>query len=234
MMFAMLLNACQRLQLPHASIPDLLFSAGVLDKDWNTSTDLVPYFRKRYLYYGFRYWPPMLDQLENEIRASKCVLLIRDPRDALVSEYFSYGGSYISHKVPEKDREKFLSQFKASENMLIDEYAISHAQPLRKKLLTYAARLDSKSTRIFKYEDVIFNKASFLKAIFEHFEIPASSSVIDDVSRKFDIVPKEENRHAHIRQVTPGDHKNKLKPETISELNGAFADVARIFDYQLT
>jgi sulfotransferase family protein len=234
MMFAMLLNACQRLQLPYASVPDILFAAGVLDNDWNTAPSILPYFKKHYLYYGFRYWPPVLDQLQDKIRASKCVLLIRDPRDALVSEYFSYGGSFISHRVPEKEREKFLSQFRESENMLIDEYVIAHAQPLRKKLLIYAEKLDSKNTRIFKYEDVIFKKADFLRNIFEHFEISAAPSVIEGISKRFDIVPKEEDRNAHIRRVTPGDHKNKLKPETIEQLNMAYADVARIFRYEMT
>ena len=29
----------------------------------------------------------------------------------------------------------------------------------------------------------------------------------------------------HVRHVTPGDHRNKLKPSTIEQLNRIFADV---------
>jgi hypothetical protein len=46
-----------------------------------------------------------------------------------------------------------------------------------------------------------------------------------------DVRPAAENAHAFIRKVTPGDHAEKLSPETIEFLNRELADVLTAFGY---
>jgi hypothetical protein len=47
-----------------------------------------------------------------------------------------------------------------------------------------------------------------------------------------DVFPTEEQVDRHIRQVHPGNHKTKLRPETISELNKTFGATMAFFGYE--
>jgi hypothetical protein len=40
-----------------------------------------------------------------------------------------------------------------------------------------------------------------------------------------------ENAHAHKRQVVPGDHRRKLAPETIVQLNQQFGEILSLLQY---
>jgi hypothetical protein len=45
---------------------------------------------------------------------------------------------------------------------------------------------------------------------------------------------KQEEVSQHHRQVTPGEHRQKLKPETVDYLNNYLADVLEGFGYPAT
>lgn len=45
------------------------------------------------------------------------------------------------------------------------------------------------------------------------------------------IRPKRENIYAHVRKGKPGGHQNKLRPQTIEQLNGIFAQILKDYDY---
>jgi hypothetical protein len=55
--------------------------------------------------------------------------------------------------------------------------------------------------------------------------------VIREIAQRFDIFPGQEDPSAHIRKVTPGDYKQKLKPETIAQLNDFFQDILSRYQY---
>ena len=84
-----------------------------------------------------------------------------------------------------------------------------------------------------RYEDVSYDKHSFLREIFEHFGIGVPADIIAEVARQNDIRPKVENEARHIRKGTPGDHMQKLQPQTIATLNDTFRDVAAFYGYAL-
>jgi hypothetical protein len=46
------------------------------------------------------------------------------------------------------------------------------------------------------------------------------------------VLPDAEQPTAFIRKVTPGDHREKLSPTIIEELNGVFADEMHLFGYK--
>ena len=53
------------------------------------------------------------------------------------------------------------------------------------------------------------------------------SQIINEAN--FDV---EEDIYSHKRQVTPGDHKRKLLPETIDRLNSEFGEVLDVLGYK--
>jgi hypothetical protein len=58
--------------------------------------------------------------------------------------------------------------------------------------------------------------------------------LLDDLTSRAEssfTVKRGEDAWSHRRQVTPGDHRDKLKPETISRLNGVFREALEALRY---
>jgi len=233
LMHSMIAGVCKRAKIPGVSIPDALFKLGIFEKDWAGDRALLELFEPGRIYFGFRHLPEILLGDTVNLREKKSVLLVRDPRDALVSQFFSYGGKYISHKLPEKGSEVFLQKVKATEDLTIDEYVLRASQNYLGKLVAYRENLNFDNVLLCKYEDIYFDKRTFLKEIFQHFGFEVDSRVVDDVASKHDIRPEVEDPTMHIRKGAPGDHVDKLQPRTIAKLNGLFAATCNWFGYDL-
>jgi len=80
---------------------------------------------------------------------------------------------------------------------------------------------------------VFFDKETFLAEIFEHFGLSVGGNIIRNVARAHDIRPEQEDETQHIRKGTPGDHREKLKPQTIETLNDMFREVGGFYGYGL-
>lgn len=234
LMHNMIRTVAQIAKIPAASIPDMVFNHGLLDKDWTDDPDIVPYFTRNLMYYGFRAFPSALGDPEVGLAKRRFVLLVRDPRDALVSEYFSYGKKGGSHRAPAKNEEAFRNAFaKVQEDSEIDDYVLRLAPNLLGKLEAYRDNLNFENGLLRRYEDVYFDKESLLYDVFTHLKIDVASSVLKRVADQFDIRPEAEDETKHIRKGTPGDHAEKLSPATIAELNDQFREVGEFFGYSL-
>lgn len=233
MMHSMIRAVCKNAGIPSVSIPDLLFSYGILDSTWSTDPALVPAFNRNLLYFGFRYLPPILMNPESQVRSRRFVLLVRDPRDALVSQYFSFGRKAGSHARPKHNPEALEQRLAAIEEKPIDSYVIEMASALASKLEAYRAALDFNLGLLRRYEDVYFDKETFLGEIFDHFGIAVPHHIIAAVARANDVRPAQEDDSKHIRKGTPGDHLEKLRPETIAKLNDTFRSVGSFYGYDL-
>lgn len=228
----MISAACQRREIPCANIPNILFNESVRDSEWTRDHSLASLFEDGRVYVGFRSLPEFFEA-SSILQQRQSVLLVRDPRDALVSQYFSFGGKHVSHALPAKGAEKFASRWESTAHLNIDAYVMEMAGNYLAKLTAYKTALDSKRTLLRRYEDIFFRKARFLADIFRHFGIDIPEEVTREVARKFDVRPAQERVGQHIRKGTPGDHREKLQPETIEQLNKLFGPVCRDFGYQL-
>lgn len=233
MMHAMIGAVCRRAQIPAVSIPDMMFANGVVDAEWTDDQDILPAFARNLLYFGFRYLPKVLLSPDLDLHSKRFVLLVRDPRDALVSQYYSFGRKSGSHVAPKNNPEKFLEVMAKTPDVSLDDYVRDSALALLRKLTAYRDNLDFSHGLLRRYEDVYFDKETFLAEIFDHFGIAVPSAIIADVARAHDIRPEKEDETKHIRKGTPGDHAEKLQPATIAALNDTFRDVAAFYGYAL-
>lgn len=233
LMHMMVLDVCKQANIPKLNIPGLAFDEGIAWEVWSSDDSLVPIFKQGRLFYGFRFLPEVLLNRDLNIRDKKFVLLVRDPRDALVSAYFSYGGKHLSHKMPGKNADLFLARIQKTAHLDIDDYVIRRAKGSIKRMAEYRDGLDFNKGRIFRYEDIYFDKLTFLKAIFDHFDIAVDDALLARVAAKHDVRPKQEDVSKHIRKGEPGDYVNKLKPETVEKLNTILSDVAAAYEYDL-
>ena len=233
LMHKMIGEVCHAANIPSVTIPDILFREGLAEKDWESDPRMADLFTRGRVYYGFRYLPPFLPAGDPGFRERPTVLLVRDPRDALVSQYYSFGGRYQSHRLPDKNKEQFIERTQRTAHLEIDEYVLQAARNYLRKLQAYRDALDFDSILLRRYEDIYFDKRQFIGDIFDTFGLSVPSSILDAVAERNDIRPAVEETAKHIRKGAPGDHREKLQPETIAKINALYKDIAPAYGYVL-
>jgi hypothetical protein len=162
------------------------------------------------------------------------ILMVRDPRDAIVSDYFS---TAHSHPVPEPfegfdDTHSWTLKRRADARAAtIDAWVLEHSRYLNRTMVQYAPVTALPTTLVVKYEDCIFKKDELLRVIAGHFGWHIDDEVIARILAWADVRPDQEDPESFIRQVTPGDHRHKLRRRTIAQLNRRLKDSMRLFGY---
>ena len=222
------------------------FEANVPERIWRIDPAARTLIVPGQVHGGFRAMPLTFADQPLYEKARK-ILLVRDPRDALVSEYFS---NAYSHSVPQdavengRDPRQSGAPGGAAHDMLalrrdalrtsIEAYVLRQAPALNRTFLEYEHAAADPYTRIFRYESVILAKRQWLADIASHFGWPAPhDEFLDGMMGWADIVPEDEQPDRFIRRVRPGDHKTKLSPSVVASLNDILAPAMRIFGYQV-
>ena len=91
-------DLCNTVKIPHVNYEGEIFRYGYSVKDVVTTDALFE--QHGYGYIGFR-TPHLLDHSTLDLYRTKNILLVRDPRDALTSHYFSLR---YSHAIPDTGR----------------------------------------------------------------------------------------------------------------------------------
>lgn len=224
----MLSDVCKNVSIPFFAPEQEEFDNGVPIGTLDNSVQRL-LTTKGYCFAGFRSFPRYLDGLD--LRQFKKIFLIRDPRDMVVSHYFSLK---ISHPLPPGELGKKLRAIRASlESKTIDQYALESAPMIQQRYTKYQESIFDDNLKLFRYEDVIFNKQTWLADVLKFAGINADPEMIKRIADQQDVRPPVEDPNNHIRKVTPGDHKNKLQPATIAQLNDIFSDQLERFRYPL-
>lgn len=157
----------------------------------------------------------------------RAVLHLRDPRDGLVSEYFSFGFSHVTKTKKQIEHRDWVRQ------QTIDEYVLQVAE---KKLDIHQAYVEQLLPRpnvlYVTYEQMIEDFDGWLQRIAEHTDL-AIPEALDRIKATHVSSVEKEDPTKHVRQMTPGDHLRKLKPETIERLNDQFRPVLDALGYPL-
>ncbi|MGB3534817.1 MAG: sulfotransferase domain-containing protein [Microcoleaceae cyanobacterium] len=227
MLMSIIREICSHVNIPVIEFENFLSRQGI-------ESSLVPdntlniFVQEGYGFAGFRMFPDYL-QLVNTTGLKK-ILLIRDPRDILVSWYFSLKKS---HTIPPGKRgEKILIKRKELLETPIDQFALGQAKVILSRMNVFKDKMsEDPEWKLFRYEDIIFDKYQWVKDILAFLEFELEEDVIREIAEKHDIVPNKENESVHIRQVIPGDHKRKLQQSTIEKLDREFYLILRDYGY---
>lgn len=216
--------------VPVIDIPGYFFSKGI-----NLETIVFDgqslFVDRGYCYSGFRNIPLWLRGALSKLQGPK-LLLVRDPRDMLVSNFYSLK---YSHFFPKEGTDQFFSMLdmlRSSTKLSIDDYCISNVSIYTGTYDSYHELLDRGNVRIFRYEDIIFEKFKFAHDICELFSLDIKPDRLNEIVAPFDVRRSAEIPTEHIRQVDPGDHRRKLQASTIEFLNVAFRGFMQKFGYQ--
>lgn len=171
----------------------------------------------------------------NELLASnnfnnlKHLFWVRDPRDIIVSEYYSFKYTHGYSKIKEhkeyqdKRRNKMLEQS-------IDDYVLHMAPLVKDKFLKMQDLINNSSDYLLlKYEDMIVNFESFYHALSKF--IPLNADFYEAFYQ--DTRPREQEKiDSHKRSGAFGEYASKLQPQTINILNEELSVVLDFFKYK--
>jgi hypothetical protein len=160
------------------------------------------------------------------------VLMLRDPRDVLTSDYFSIAHS---HRLPlGRDKiEPFVERRSYARQAGIDRYVLAESDRIRRVYSRYLDLLiDQVPVYVTTYEEMISDFPKWLEGLLNHCELTVSpgleKELLEQASRSR---PTEEDVTKHLRQLLPGDHQRKLQPDTVARLNATFSEILRAFRY---
>lgn len=219
----MLQDYCSAISVPTFSLFDAAFRQGV-------STEFVQgdasdcLNRVGYIFTGFRHFP----RFEFEMKDRKAILLVRDPRDMLVSLYYSIK---ISHSIPSADV-RFKRERRDALEIDVDEFVLKRRGLFENAFREYMVALSGSDLTVYRYEDVIYSKEVWLRDLIKKLSLKEMDSEIKAAAARADIIPEAENESKHIRQVHPGNYKKKLAKKTVDILNSYFRDFMSEFGYE--
>ncbi len=208
------------------------------DALWRVRRDIQPglidsagVFQTRgYCYGGFRVFPTYPISILSEARA---VLLVRDPKDMMVSNYFS---NAFSHKPPSEDEsspayQNFMKRRERIRNTDINDYVRTILGNYQKMLASYRGLWHRDTVLTFRYENVIQRKREWVEEIVQHYGWSLDAAAIDEVIERYDVFPDQEQPDSHVRQVSPGNYRNHLNDKTIGMVNAALVEDLQALGY---
>jgi hypothetical protein len=177
------------------------------------------------------------------------ILHLRDPRDVLTSMFFSYcfmhAGEIEPHtgyrkEVAEAGIDKFvLDMVDENFDRYRGDYGIGsrykkYVGNVYNRYARYLSELVGKPhTVLVSYEEMVLEFASWLRRLLAAFALADPDATYAFVAERHaeSVKAQEEDIWSHKRKVTPGDYKEKLKPETIAKLNERFSAVLDSLGY---
>jgi hypothetical protein len=214
-------------------VAERYFKSNIVSKDWIKDPANCAILYGGNVYCGFREMPATFQDAPL-YREGKKILMVRDPRDALVSEYFS---NAYSHGIPQRQQDaaditNLLEKLRREAlHTPIDEWVVERAGSLRSAFLGYVDELGSNSMTVVKYEEYIFKKPELIRLRARNFDMRVNDAQITQIMGWADVRPEQEVPTQFIRRVTPGDHRDKLRPDTIGKLNRILKPAMDAFCY---
>lgn len=168
------------------------------------------------------------------------VVHLRDPRDALVSLFYSYcfghvgqvpGGSGFRAAVAERGIDQFVLECALSKTNPLQSLnpkeqdtweLVGNFRDRYHRLLALADRWPEQVT-VVHYETMVTRFAEWLRPFAGAFGV-RDEQTIAELVREFGRTkpPAVEDPYSHRRRVLPGDYLEKLRPETIEVLTREF------------
>ncbi len=163
--------------------------------------------------------------------------VVRDPRDVIVSGYFSHR---YSHEINNRWGKKFLADHREWLSQ------VSFEEGLLKEIERgYALRVMSKwhfqdpDILELRFETLIADATSTLLEVFAHYELDVPRTTIEDVvaENSFQRLsggrePGEVDPYSHFRSGVPGDWKNHFTPSLIDAFKARWGDLVLALGYE--
>ncbi|CAN5288696.1 hypothetical protein BH10PSE7_BH10PSE7_43460 [soil metagenome] len=167
---------------------------------------------------------------------ARSIIQLRDPRDLLVSNYFSLCYSHGT-LIPGAER-LMMARYPVDparrinwQEQGVDSFVLECAPLYAGRFEEYLSFASARDIPIVRYEDMVLDFDEWAETFLEAIGYLKYAPVLIERLRSEIAIPLVEDKTMHKRRVTPGDHAVKLMPATIASLNHTFNDVLERLDY---
>ena len=175
---------------------------------------------------GFFYGPVRFYADIPDLESYRVLLVLRDPRDVVVSDFYSMR---YSHPMLNPSYIK-MRQMALSET--IDEFVTRIAPDYAAIFGRYADALMSYGHVVYRrYEDIMNSPLEALETFCDLLGANISRDQCRTIAEEQMSLPTVEDVHAHRRSGRSGQYRERLLPETIDVLNRTFEPVLPILGY---
>jgi hypothetical protein len=184
------------------------------------------------------------------LKDANILLHLRDPRDVLTSMFFSYcfmhrgpvpGNTGFRREVAEAGIDRFVLDMSGPDFVRYEgdygtggNYKTEIGNVLERHERYVREVVGQPNVALVRYEEMVSDFPAWLRKVVDRFELMSSEETYNFAlaERSTEMIkPETEDVFSHRRKVTPGDYKEKLKPDTIAELNRRFAKVLEALGY---
>jgi hypothetical protein len=157
------------------------------------------------------------------------IFLLRDPRDILVSAYYSFGFTHTFS--PNREIRELQQRIRREiQEQTVDEYVLDSADRFLGgfEVLHELSQACSRSV-VLRYEDMIDDWERFVAGLTRYVDI--REPVLREIHARSRPRVTEDLR-SHRRSGMPGGFREKLAQDTIASLNRKFATVLARYQYE--
>jgi len=181
---------------------------------------------------GEIYGPQRLPLNFAGINDYKKIFFLRDPRDVLVSAYYSFG---YSHVEPDSASmiDSFLKKRATIQNQTIDEYVLQEMESwIKPAYMNYKKlRLESTNDVLYlKYNDYIEDTEGIVNKILTFFGLE-NRDLAKRLAMSANPITRLEEKDQHKRSGKNNQWKTHLKQSTQDELNIKLKDILEFWDF---
>ena len=165
----------------------------------------------------------------------KGIFFLRDPRDVLVSAYYSFG---FSHPLPTNDamKERFLENRERIQKAGIDSFALNSVGSLIEPTYMSYLRLKNKlgAALCLRYDEFAEDPRNFIERTAEFASIDElPSDVIGKLADMANPVQGTVDITQHQRSGRSAQFMDELKPATVDQLNLRLARVLEAWNFKI-
>lgn len=165
------------------------------------------------------------------VEPNRRIFQVRDPRDILVSQYYSMGWyhtaerwSSTAHSRREKIQRVPLAEYCLNEACFGSPSLLDRYQPI--------LQLPSgPQCLVVQYETMVTDFPQWVSSIMRFMGLAYRPLLKRRLVRRFGQTFTAEGEGTHKRHVTPGEHRLRLPPDVIDQLNQQYATILDRFDY---
>ena len=163
------------------------------------------------------------------------VLCIRDPKDVLVSQYWSWKGTHSNNSDNILAAREVLTARPIGEGLA---YLVAEGQiPFLKAIAAWRAEIEAGTAIALKYEDLLADFAAAMGPVLERIALPLDPAALDALNRRysFEALTKRESgtekRDSHFRKGVAGDWVNYFDAALTDAFNARYGEITRALGY---